>query len=191
MAKSRLTREDCDDIRRMYADSTRNIRTPNLAHLFGVSVATIHNVLNNHYTPLEDYETLLARRREDKKMKKKKDPVAAAITKALATTLTAQAEAYGDTRTSSTVCTDHLSAAVGCLQAAQQWVRELNAEERRNDRPEPPPKPKPEEIFCHLCALNIAPGDLTVCSGCDENTCPDCMGDDEVCKKCEKENNTE
>lgn len=56
MAKPKLRREDRDDIRRMYADRTRNIGVTNLKHLFRVSEATIHKVLDGKYIPLEDYE---------------------------------------------------------------------------------------------------------------------------------------
>lgn len=59
--KPKLTREDCDDIRRMYADRTRNIQAGNLAHLFHVTTSTINRVLNGVYTPLEDHEENIAK----------------------------------------------------------------------------------------------------------------------------------
>ena len=52
----KLTREECDDIRRMYADKTRNIQTGNLAHLFRVSSATILKVIAGKYKPSEEYK---------------------------------------------------------------------------------------------------------------------------------------
>jgi hypothetical protein len=61
MAKPKLTREDCDDIRRMYADRTRDVQAPGIAHLFRVSAATIHKVLDGRYVPLEDYEERMRR----------------------------------------------------------------------------------------------------------------------------------
>jgi hypothetical protein len=70
MGKPKLTREDCDDIRRMYADRTRKVGTTNLAHLFHVSCAVVNNVLNNTYTPLEEYEEKVAQRRGASKQMK-------------------------------------------------------------------------------------------------------------------------
>jgi hypothetical protein len=62
MAKPKLTREDCADLRRMYADKTRNVRASHLAHLFKVTTGTVNRVLNNHYVPLEDYQARMAAR---------------------------------------------------------------------------------------------------------------------------------
>lgn len=56
MAKPKLTREDCADIRRMYYDRTRKNPISNMAYLFKVNTATINRVIENRYTPLEDYE---------------------------------------------------------------------------------------------------------------------------------------
>jgi hypothetical protein len=56
MAKPKLTREECDDIRRMYSDRTRKESSGTLARLFRVSPAVILKVVDNTYTPLEDYE---------------------------------------------------------------------------------------------------------------------------------------
>jgi hypothetical protein len=48
----------------MYADRTRDIQPPNLAHLFRVSAPVIHKVLDNTYVPLEDYEDMRKRKPE-------------------------------------------------------------------------------------------------------------------------------
>lgn len=62
MAKPKLTREDCEDIRRMYADRTRDMQPSGIAHLFRVGAATIHKVLDGAYVPLEDYEERMRQR---------------------------------------------------------------------------------------------------------------------------------
>jgi len=117
------------------------------------------------------------------------DTVASTVANALNAALKAQGEAYGDTRTSSTICTDHLDAAVESLKAAQQWLRELRADEARDARTKlkPEPKAKPEPSECECCGETIAPGDISICGGCDKPICPGCMGDNEVCKSCEEE----
>ena len=46
----------------MYADRTRDVGTTNLSHLFRVSAATIHKVLDGKYVTLEDYEERMAQR---------------------------------------------------------------------------------------------------------------------------------
>jgi DNA invertase Pin-like site-specific DNA recombinase len=56
MARPKLTREDCADIRRMYADRTRKETSGTLARQFHVSSGTIIRVLDKNYTPLEDYQ---------------------------------------------------------------------------------------------------------------------------------------
>jgi hypothetical protein len=118
-----------------------------------------------------------------------KDEVVESIRKALRTTQAAQKEAYGDVRSSSTLCTDHLDQAVSCLESATQWMaeyrKEVLADERRSI-PVSVPKAEPKQS-CHICDNEIDPGDLAVCGGCDEPTCPDCMGDDGICKECETE----
>jgi hypothetical protein len=40
---------------------------------------------------------------------------------------------------------------------------------------------------CHICEKEIEPGDVAVCGGCDNPTCPECMGDDGICQDCELE----
>jgi hypothetical protein len=118
-----------------------------------------------------------------------KDQVAESIRKALRSTQAAQKEAYGDLRTSGTVCTDYLDQAVSSLENARQWMaecqREVLADERRSISVAAP-RPAPKQN-CHICDNEIDPGDLAVCGGCDEPTCPDCMGDDGICKECEAE----
>jgi hypothetical protein len=118
-----------------------------------------------------------------------RDAVVEAIRKALRATQAAQKEAYGDVRTSSTVCTDALDQAVACLEDAAKWMadyqKEALADERRSITT---PKAKVEEKEgCHLCGDEIDPGDVAVCGGCDKPTCPNCMGDDGICKECEAE----
>ena len=115
------------------------------------------------------------------------DAVIDSVHKALRTALAAQKEAYGDVRTSSTVCTDHLDAAVKSLEAAAQWMAEYRNEETANERRAASPAvPKSvKKVFCHSCENEIDPGDIALCSGCDKFTCPDCMGDDGICKECE------
>src|SRR5579864_4302342 len=117
------------------------------------------------------------------------DAVSDAIRRALRTVLAAQREAYGDVRTSSTVCTDHLDAALKSIEAAAQWMAEYRKEEKANERrADPSPKRKAvEKIFCHSCENEIDPGDVAVCGGCDKPTCPDCMGDEGICKECEED----
>jgi len=118
-----------------------------------------------------------------------KDAVLESIRKALRTTQAAQKEAYCDVRTSSTLCTDHLDQAVLCLESATEWMaeyqREVLADERRSIAVSAP-KQAPKQN-CHICDNEIDPGDLAVCGGCDEPTCPNCMGDDGFCKECETE----
>ena len=118
-----------------------------------------------------------------------KDLVADAIRKALRMAEVAQRAGYDDVRTSSTVCTDYLDEAVKSLQNAAQWSTDLRKEEKADERrsiaqPKPKPAPKTE---CHICGNEIQPDDLAVCGGCDNPTCPDCMGDDGICKDCEAE----
>jgi hypothetical protein len=118
-----------------------------------------------------------------------KDALVETIRKALRAAKAAQTEAYGDVRTSSTVCTDHLDSAVKSLESATQWMseyqQEIKADERRSSSvPKPAPKPKEE---CHICENEIDPGDVAVCGGCDQPTCPECMSDEGVCKECEAE----
>jgi hypothetical protein len=118
-----------------------------------------------------------------------KDAVLEAIRKAVRAAQSAQKEAYGDVRTSSSVCTDHLDAAVKSLESAAQWMRdyrkEVLADERQSTLP-PNPTPKPKEE-CHICESEINPGDVAICGGCDRPTCPECMGDEGICKECETE----
>jgi len=118
-----------------------------------------------------------------------KDQVVESIRKALRATQTAQKEAWGDVRMSSTLCTDHLDQAVSCLGSAAQWMAEYREEVLADERRSiaiSVPKPAPKQS-CHICDNEIDPGDLAVCGGCDEPTCPDCMGDVGICKECETE----
>jgi hypothetical protein len=119
-----------------------------------------------------------------------KDLVAEAIRKALKAVEAAQKAGYEDTRTSSTVCTDHLDSALTSMKAAAGWYADLRKEEKADERRPWPggAKPKVEtKEECHICGDDIAPGDVARCGGCDEPTCPTCMGDDGSCKKCESE----
>ena len=119
-----------------------------------------------------------------------KDLVAEAIGKALRTAQAAQRAAYEDVRTSSGVCTDYLDDAVNALQNAAHWVTDLRKEEKADERRSiAPSKPKPEPKVqeCHVCGEEIEPDDLAVCGGCDNPTCPNCMGEDGFCKDCEAE----
>lgn len=52
--KVKLTREECADIKRLYADTSKRETSATLAHLFRVSPQTILAVLNDRYTPFED-----------------------------------------------------------------------------------------------------------------------------------------
>ena len=51
-----------------------------------------------------------------------KDAVVETIRRALRATQAAQKEAYGDVRTSSTVCTDYLDQAASSLESAAKWM---------------------------------------------------------------------
>ena len=68
MARPKLNREDCADIRRLYADRSKHETTGTLARLFRVSTGIIHRVIENRYTPLEDYEAKKAERNKPTKM---------------------------------------------------------------------------------------------------------------------------
>jgi hypothetical protein len=118
-----------------------------------------------------------------------KDLVPDAVRKALRAVEAAQRAAYEDVRTSSTVCTDHLDAALKSMQAALEWTAELRREDKADERRSIlPPKPKVEVESmqnCHICDIEIEPDDLAICSGCDKATCTKCIGDNEVCKECE------
>jgi hypothetical protein len=119
-----------------------------------------------------------------------RDLVAEAIGKALRSAQAAQKAAYEDVRTSSGICTDYLDDAVKSLQDAADWFTGLRKEEKADERRSIAPskselKPKTEE--CHICGTDIEPDDLAVCGGCDNPTCPNCMGDDGICKVCEAE----
>ena len=122
-----------------------------------------------------------------------KDKVVESIRKALRATQAAQQEAYGDLRTSSTLCTDHLDQAVSSLENARQWMaeyqKEVLADERRSIAVSVP-RPQPKQQ-CHICDNQIDASDLAVCGGCDEPTCPECMGDDGICKGARRKNDTE
>lgn len=118
-----------------------------------------------------------------------KDAVVESIRKAHRAAQAAQKEAYGDVRTSSTVCTDHLDQAVSSLEYAAKWMsdyrQEVGADERRSI---PTPKVKAiAKVECHICDNEIDPGDVAICGGCDKPTCPECMGDDGICTECETE----
>ena len=114
------------------------------------------------------------------------DPVVQAINDALRAILWARIQANGDTRTNGTQCTDFLDRAVEATEQAKVWFREYLNEERHNQKQAPPPKVKPQEPdSCALCEDDIAPGDTTICSGCNKTICSACMGENEVCKSCE------
>lgn len=123
------------------------------------------------------------------KLERDKDAVADDIGKALRAARAAQQTAYEDVRSSSTVCTDYLDSAVRSLESAAGWMaeyrKEVQADERRSSVvAKPKPVPKTE---CHTCGEEIDPGDVAVCQGCDEPTCPNCMGDEGICLECEAE----
>ena len=116
--------------------------------------------------------------------------MAEAIVKALRTAQAAQKAAYEDVRTSSGVCTDYLDDAVKSLQDAAHWFTDLRKEEKADVRrsiAQPKAKPEPKVQECHTCGNEIEPDELAVWGGCDNPTCPDCMGDDGICKECETE----
>lgn len=118
-----------------------------------------------------------------------KDEVVESIRKALRATQAAQKEAWGDVRTGSTVCADYLDQAVAALENAKTWVaaynKEILADERRSIAVS---APKPElKQNCHICDNEIESDDLAICGGCDKPTCPECMGDEGICKECEKD----
>lgn len=119
-----------------------------------------------------------------------RDVVRDAIAKAERAVMLAALEANGDTRTNGTVCTDHLEAANKSIHAAREWLAEYIVEERREARPEAKAMPVNAAIVrveCEGCGASIAPGDVSICSGCDKPVCPDCMGDNEVCLKCDED----
>jgi hypothetical protein len=113
----------------------------------------------------------------------------ASIRKDLSAALAAQRTAYGDVSTSGTVCTDHLDAAVKELMSARVWLAEYEKEERANEKAKLPSvkKAKVVEVTCSICDEPIEPGDVSICSGCGGSICPNDMGDDGVCKRCEAE----
>jgi hypothetical protein len=118
---------------------------------------------------------------------KEADAVNDSIRKALRSALAAQKESYGDVRSSSTLCTDHIDAAVKNLEAAAQWMAQFWKEERTDERrADSQPKRKTVEKFvCHACENEIEPGDVAVCGGCDKATCPEFMADEGICVECE------
>jgi hypothetical protein len=119
-----------------------------------------------------------------------KDAVVETIRQALKATPAAPTEAYGDVRSSSTVCTDNSDQAVASLENAAQWIseyrKEVLADERRSISSVSKPASKPKEE-CHICESEIDPGDVAICGGCDKPTCPECMGDAGICQACEAE----
>jgi hypothetical protein len=117
-----------------------------------------------------------------------KDLLTDAIKKALRAVEGAQKAGYEDTRSSSSLCADHIDAALKSMQAASQWLTDLRREENINERPDPAPKAKPApKVACHICEREIGPDDVAICGGCDSPTCQNCMGEDEVCIECESE----
>ena len=126
---------------------------------------------------------------ESKNVPASKDEVLESTSKALRATQAAQKEAWGDVRTGSTVCADYLDQAVAALENAKTWIAEYNKEVAADERRSisvSAPKPEPKQN-CHICDSEIDPDDVAVCGGCDEPTCPDCMGEDGICKQCETE----
>jgi len=118
-----------------------------------------------------------------------RDAVFGAIRKALRAAQAARMEGYGDVRISSTACTDYLDYAVTSLENAVKWMgdyqKEVRADERRSLLVLKTAAKLKEE--CHICETEIEPDDLAVCGGCDKPTCPECVGDDGICKDCEAE----
>jgi hypothetical protein len=122
------------------------------------------------------------------KSRVERDPILDAMKKAIHAVEAAQKAAYDDVRTSSTVCTEHLDAALAAVRDAQAWYGALRTEEKTNERLDPIAKPKPAaKPECHVCGDEIEPDELTICGGCDEPTCPNCVGENEVCVECEAE----
>lgn len=116
-----------------------------------------------------------------------KDLVVDSLRKALRVAKAAQKEGYEDVRTNGTVCTDHLDWAVQNIEAALLWINEYRQEEKKNERAAPAAPKKPKEIEECDCGNEIEPDDVAICGGCDKPTCPDCMGDDGICIRCEEE----
>ena len=121
-----------------------------------------------------------------------REPVREAIANAIRGIKKAQREAYDDTRTNSTVCTDSLDSAAASLESARLWFADYLKETRRDEKrrfPAPPSaKSEIEEAQdCGICGAEIAPGDLARCGGCDRAICPDCIEDNGICHECEAE----
>jgi len=73
MAKPKLTRDECTQIRAIYTNEPTKETSTTLVHLFQVTPATITRVLNGNYTSLEDYEA--KRRRRAAFERKPRDPI--------------------------------------------------------------------------------------------------------------------
>lgn len=121
------------------------------------------------------------------KIKSTDDPLANALHRSWRSLKRTETILNEDTRTNGTVCTDHVAAALACIQSAQLWVEVLLAEEKADAQPDPPEVEAEEELVCHVCGEDIEPDKETRCQGCNELTCEDCMGDDEVCVECEED----
>lgn len=114
-----------------------------------------------------------------------RDEVAAAIKSAMKAIGAAQREANEDSRTASgTVCWE-LDQAERHIKAADNWLRELAAETRADEKREArtPNSKAPKLPECHHCEEPIAEADLALCSGCDKPTCSTCM-EGEYCIEC-------
>lgn len=87
---------------------------------------------------------------------------------------------YSDTRTSSTVFTNHLDAAAESLLQAAHWLKALSIEEAKSEQPE-----KPATLECEAC------GELSdrrsPCASCGDMCCPDCLDEDDLCGDCPPE----
>ena len=112
------------------------------------------------------------------------------IKAALMAARAAQKVAYDDMRTSGTICTNRLDFAVTELEQADNWMRDLHAEEIKDGQPDPPKlskRPK-EPTACSICEEDFEDEeDVLVCTGCGRVVCSDCVdeeGEEELCSEC-------
>jgi hypothetical protein len=103
------------------------------------------------------------------------------IKRAIVAAKAAEQSALGDTRTSATDCTYQIASAVQALESGATWLRELEAEERTDEKRKPEPVVKAAPVECAICDEIIKVDEVSICSGCNRPICPGCMGDDEVC----------
>ena len=72
------------------------------------------------------------------------------------------------------------------LKDAAIWYKDLLKAETADAKPENPVKVKgPKAPTCPVCDEKIETEDWALCSGCGIPVCPECMGPDEYCQKCE------